>query len=430
MSAERCIDPVDGPLDADVAVPGSKSIANRALLCAALAEGASTIVGVPDGDDSMALTHCLTRLGLSVTVDDTTPRGDTLVVVGGRHLLRRGEVTLDARLAGTTSRFVTALAALAEGPVTIDGDEPLRRRPMHALHDALRTLGADVRHGRTAGHLPVVVRRHLLRGGAVSMPGDVSSQFVTALMLIAPCLDGGVEIELTTPLVSRPYVAITAEVMRAFGVTDIDVGDHHVRVGAGSYRPTTYQVEADASSASYPLAAAAIAGGRVRVDGVGRHALQGDAAFADLLGRMGCTVGRGDDWTEVHRGERALEGLGAIDMADMSDLVPTLAVVAAMATTPTRITGVGFIRAKESDRIGDLVAELRRLGVNALEHDDGLEVGPSSPKGATVATHHDHRLAMSLSLLGLVVPGVVVADPEVVTKSWPAWWQTLEALGR
>lgn len=428
MSAERRIDPVGGPLDADVVVPGSKSIANRAMVCAALADGISTIVGVPDGDDSMALADCLDRLGLSVAVEGTSPRGGTLSVVGGRDLLRRGAISLDARLAGTTSRFVTAMAALAEGPVTVDGGEPLRRRPMHALHDALGVLGADVRHGGTAGHLPVIVQRNHLRGGSVSMPGDVSSQFVTALMLIAPCLEGGLEIELTTPLVSRPYVAITAEVMRAFGATEIDVGERHVRVAEGTYRPTSYLVEADASSASYPLAAAAIAGGRVRVGGVGRDALQGDAAFADLLGRMGCDVRRGDDWTEVQRVDRVLEGLGTVDMADMSDLVPTLAVVAATATTPTRITGVGFIRAKESDRLGDLVAELRRLGVDALERDDGLEIGPSSPHGATVATHHDHRLAMSLSLLGLIVPGVAVADPEVVTKSWPGWWQTLEAL--
>lgn len=430
MSATRPVGPVEGPIDADVSVPGSKSIANRAMVCAALAPGSSTLVGVPDGDDSAAMRDCLDRLGIGTRVEGAGPVGDTVVVAGGLDRLRSGPVVLDAALAGTTSRFVTALAALADGPVTIDGGDPLRRRPMHALHHALDVLGAEVVAVGRDGHLPVTVRRALLRGGSVSMPGDVSSQFVTALMLIAPVLQGGLEIELTTRLVSRPYVAITASVMASFGIDAIDVGEQHVRVPAGRYRPTTYRIEADASSAGYPLAAAAIAGGRVRVEGLGETALQGDAAFAGLLARMGCDVEYGDDWTEVRRGQGVLQGLGTVDMSDMSDLVPTLAVVAATAATPTRITGVGFIRHKESDRLGDLVGELRVLGVDADEEDDGIVVRPSRLRGGLVRTHHDHRLAMSLSLLGLVVAGVEVADPEVVTKSWPGWWQTLDGLRR
>jgi 3-phosphoshikimate 1-carboxyvinyltransferase len=255
----------------------------------------------------------------------------------------------------------------------------------------------------------------------------VSSQFVTALMLIGPALPAGLEIRLTSPLVSRPYVAITAAVMADFGIDGAEVGAEVIRVPHGTYRARDHRIEPDASSASYPLAAAAICGGRVRVEGLGTAALQGDAAFADLLGAMGCTVERTDDAVTVSRAGQPLVGID-IDMSDISDLVPTVATVAAFATTPTRIRGVGFIRGKESDRLGDLAAELARLGITAVEHADGLEVLPSSPHAGTVDTHHDHRLAMALSLVGLVTPGVVVRDPAVVSKSWPDWWGVLDRL--
>jgi 3-phosphoshikimate 1-carboxyvinyltransferase len=428
MGDRRLIEPASGPLDVDVSVPASKSIANRVLVCAALADGPSTIEGVPDGDDSAAMVDCLVRLGVAVVAHRGGDAGDDVTVRGNGGRFPSTPITLDARLAGTTSRFVTALAALADGPVTIDGGAPLRSRPMADLHRCLAELGAELVHLGEPDHLPVVVRRGRLAGGTVALAGNVSSQFVSALMLIAPMLDGGITIELTTELVSRPYVDITAAVMRDFGAVT-DVSDTTIRVEPGRYRPTHHRVEADASSASYPLAAAAIVGGRVRVRGLGRHALQGDAGFADLLATMGCDLVRDDDSTEVSRGSQALQGID-VDMRDMSDLVPTLAVVAATAVTPTRIRGVGFIRAKESDRLGDLAAELRVLGVDIVEDDDGLTVRPSILNGGVVQTHHDHRLAMSLSLLGLAIDGVVVTDPEVVAKSWPAWWQTLEVLRR
>ena len=262
------------------------------------------------------------------------------------------------------------------------------------------------------------------------MPGDVSSQYVTALMLIAPLTRDGLRIELTTPLVSRPYVAITASVMSAFGVSGIAVGDNIVSVEPGGYRPVDYVIEPDASSASYPLAMAAITGGRVTVPGLGSDALQGDAAFADVLESMGCTVRRDERGVTVaglaHRGVD-------IDMSDMSDLVPTLAAIAPFASTPTRITGVGFIRHKESDRIGDLVRGLRAIGADASEEDDGLTIAPSGDRmhGAVLPTHHDHRLAMAWSLLALRIPGIVVEDPGVVAKSWPDWWSVRSSvLGR
>ena len=427
MAHPHRIRPATGPLDAVAVVPGSKSIANRALVCAALADGMSTLRGIAPGDDTAAMVDCLGALGVEVTVV-----GDVAHVGGTGGVLVDGPVFLNARLAGTTSRFVTALAALAEGPVVIDGAHPLRRRPMEPLHRALDELGAEVSWGEKRGHLPVTVSQGALIGGVVRMPGDISSQYVTALMLIGPHLAGGLSIELTTPLVSRSYVSITAAVMAAFGAEGLAVGEFLVRVERGGYRPTDYRIEPDASSAGYPLAAAAIVGGRVRVDGLGDRALQGDAHFCEILEAMGCEVDRSEHHIEVRRGEQPLHGV-EVDMSDMSDLVPTLAVVAAFAETPTRITGVGFIRHKESDRIGDLAAELAVLGIVADVEPDGLTVHPAAEgtlHGGLVHTHHDHRLAMALSLVGLRVDGVEIDDPDVVTKSWPSWWQSLDGLHR
>lgn len=402
-----------GPIRATIAVPGSKSIANRALVCAALAAGRSTIEHVAPGDDTVAMIEGLRNLGTNITVS-----GATVMVDGGAL---RGGATIDARLAGTTSRFLTALAALSLEPTVVDGGDALRRRPMAELHDSLRSLGADVRS--TNGCLPVTVARAALTGGRVELRGDVSSQFVSALMMIGPTLPGGLSIDLSTPLVSRPYVAITASVMSSFGAEGITVGERTIGVESSAYRACSYAIESDASSASYPLAAAAITGGAVRVLGIGRGALQGDARFADLMADMGCRVERDESGTTVI-GTGRLRGID-VDMADISDLVPTVAAVAAFADTPTRITGVGFIRHKESDRIADVVDGLRAIGCPAEETTDGLVVRPvdrASYRGTSLRVHDDHRLAMSWSLLALAVPDVEVDDPSVVAKSWPEWW--------
>ncbi len=421
-----CVQPLDGPVDATVRVPGSKSIANRALVCAALASGRSVLRGIAPGDDTAAMLDCLGVLGVGCAFADADD--DVVTVEGTGGVFAPGSHVLSTRLAGTTSRFVTALAALGSSDITVDGEAALRRRPMAPLHDALVELGADVRAAGEWGHLPVTVRGPIggRSGEPLSIRGDVSSQYITALMLVGPYLPGGLRLRLTTPLVSRSYVGITAAVMASFGVSGVTVSDDEVVVPAGRYAPTDYVVEPDASSASYPLAAAAVAGGTVHVPGLTAAALQGDARFVEVLSDMGCEVVQNATGTTVTR-EGPLRGLD-IDMVDMSDLVPTLAVVAAFATTPTTIRGVGFIRAKESDRLGDLCAELRRAGVRAAETDDGLVVQPGPPSAAVLYTHHDHRLAMAFALLGLVADGVEIDDPGVVSKSWPDYWQMLEEL--
>jgi 3-phosphoshikimate 1-carboxyvinyltransferase len=298
------------------------------------------------------------------------------------------------------------------------------------LHDALRQLGVTVTTGEPAGGLPATIAGPPI-GSRVALPGDVSSQFVSALMLIGPRLPEGLRIELSSELVSRPYVDLTGDVMAWFGAGPVEVGGRTIAIPAGEYRPTEATIEADASSASYPLAVAAVAGGRVTVHGLGSASRQGDARFADLLAEMGCAVSRTTDATTVTRAPGVeLRGID-VDMADVSDLVPTLAVVAACATTATRIRGVGFIRAKESDRLGDLADELTKAGVRIAETDDGLTIEPSlgALHRATLGTHHDHRLAMAFGVLSRAVPGGLdIADRDVVTKSWPAFWDVLDTL--
>lgn len=420
MVTTRLVRPVIGPVDAVVSVPGSKSIANRALVCAALARGRSTLTNVPDGDDTMAMLNCLRDLGLDAELDR-----DHVSITGVGTDWTPGPHALHAGLAGTTSRFVTALAALSDQAITIDGHPPLRRRPFGPLHESLVQLGVSVVPGESFGNLPAAIHGPPTTGLA-SIRGDVSSQYISALMLIGPYLPGGLQLRITTELISRPYVDLTLAVMGWFGCGEVTIGDDLIAVAPGEYAPVDLSIEPDASSASYPLALAAVVGGAVQVDGLGSAALQGDARFADHLRSMGCDVERTDEMVRISR-SGPLRGID-IDMADVSDLVPTMAVVASVASTPSRIRGVGFIREKESDRLGDLVAELRKAGVDIDETDDGLDIRPSlsSLRPARLATHHDHRLAMAFGVLGSVVDGIEVEDPDVVSKSWPGFWSMLE----
>jgi 3-phosphoshikimate 1-carboxyvinyltransferase len=302
---------------------------------------------------------------------------------------------------------------------------------MADLHDALRGLGAHVLPMEFPGHLPVEVSKSGVRGGEVEIDGSVSSQFTTALLLIAPYLRSGLRVVVTGSRVSDSYLLMTARVMVQFGA-DVTVAETRrgleIAVGEGIYEPCTYRVEADASSASYPLAMAAVCGGAVTVPGLNADSLQGDVGFARILEQMGCDVEWGSDSVTVRRHlERPLRGID-VDLVDMSDLVPTVAVVALFAGETTRIRGVGFIRRKESDRLGDLAAELEKCGARIAVMDDGLVIDPAPMHGARLATHHDHRLAMAFAVLGARVPGVEIEDPNVVTKSWPGYWAIRESM--
>lgn len=415
--------PLRAQLNTTVRVPGSKSVAARALVCAALASGRSSVGNLPTGDDTVSMLAGLSLLGAQIET-----HGNTAIFASGIDVNQQSPVVIDARLAGTTARFLTAVSALRAGEVVITGEDALRKRPMSELHQALSDIGFDVSPLNGAGVLPVAVKRGEQISDRIRIAATTSSQFTTALMLIAPKLSRGLAIVTEGEAVSQSYLEMTVGVQNSFGVTPVERGEHVFRYDSGDYVGAQYEVEPDASSASYPLAAVAIAGGRVAVSGLGCSSLQGDAQFVDVLVRMGCFVEvAGDDVVLTRALDQPLQGV-TIDMRDMSDLVPTLAVVAAFAQSATTINGVGFIRNKESDRIGDLAHELRGLGVQVDELADGLTVHPSKPRGGMVNTHHDHRLAMSLALIGLVTPGVVINDPMVVTKSWPEYWSMLEGL--
>lgn len=404
-----------------VSVPGSKSIANRALICAALARSESVISNCAPGDDTEAMIDALKILGVGIERN-----ADKVRVSGTLNLEATHELQLNAKLAGTTSRFLTALCSLRAGTTTIDGDATLRMRPMLDLHKALRDLGARVSPVNNDGYLPVRVCRGDQWQAKVAVSATMSSQFTSGLMMIAPRLPSGLEIVLSQEVVSRGYIEMTVGVMRAFGV-NTDFSGNQIWVSPGEYQGTNFTVEPDASSASYPLGAVAISGGSVTIEGLSRNSLQGDVEFVDLLARMGCDVSESHEGLQLSRQkERPLRGI-EVDMSQISDCVPTLAVVAMFAETPTQISGVGFIRTKESDRIGDLISELRKLGANISETHDGMVIAPASLHGASLETHHDHRLAMAFALIQREVDGVVINNPEVVSKSWPNYFDTLRS---
>ena len=420
MSQSRLVSAasISGPIV--VHVPGSKSVANRALVCASLAIGESRISGLPDGDDTFVIVDALLQVG-RVTRD-----GETYVVRGEERVVLPGIV--DAKLAGTSSRFLTAVAALIDSTTVIDGGDPLRGRPMGDLHDALVQLGADVEWLGVRGHLPVTISRGDLNGGTISIRGDVSSQFISALMLIAPLLRGGLVIQILGELVSRSYVEMTAAVMRSFGAT-VHVLADEVHVSEGRYTATDYRVEPDFSSAAFPLVVPVLVPCSVRVPGLAKGVLQGDAALLDILRSIGCSVSiSGDDVVVETTSESVLQSID-VSMTDCSDLVPAVAVALTALDGESRITGVGFIRNKESDRLGDLASEMSTCGADVHVDEDGLTIqGHRAVALSEVDTHHDHRLAMALSLFALRNEKVVVRDADVVTKSWPSYFEDMKAI--
>lgn len=420
MSDAIEIKPAAKPLCASIRPPGSKSITNRALVCAALAEGRSTLRGALDSEDTRVMIDCLGALGVTVESRDD---GRTLRVEGCAGKLPAQSAELFVANSGTTIRFLTAVAALGRGSYRLDGVERMRARPIWDLLDALQTLGADARSLDPGGCPPVLVHAAGLPGGEAALRGNVSSQYLSGLLMAAPYAERPVVLTIDGPLVSQPYVRMTLAVMQSFGVAVVASPElSRFEVPLAPYMATDYAIEPDASAASYFWAAAAIAGGEATVLGLSRSALQGDVAFCECLAQMGCDVQYGDDSVRVRGG--SLQGIN-VDMNAISDTVQTLAGVALFADGPTTISGVGHIRHKETDRIGDLARELRKLGAEVAEHEDGLTISPGPLQAAEIDTYQDHRMAMSLALVGLKQPGVVIRDPGCVAKTYPGFFADL-----
>jgi 3-phosphoshikimate 1-carboxyvinyltransferase len=417
------------PVRGAIRPPGSKSITNRAFVCAALARGTSRLLGVLDSQDTRVMAACLERLGIRVEADWDA---GTVTVHGSSGRIPATEATLDCAASGTTMRFLAALCALGHGTYRLDGTARMRQRPIGDLIAALGDLGVGAEAESPGGCPPVVIRGHGLGGGTATVRSSTSSQFASGLAMAAACATDTTRLGFAGELVSRPYLEMTRRVMRSFGGRCDSEGDHAWIIPATGYEACTYEIEPDASAASYFFAAAAITGGEVRVEGLSRRSMQGDVGFCDALERMGCRV----DWREgdasgtggsITVAGRALAGID-VDMNAVSDTVPTLAVVALFAESPTRVRNVAHIRDKETDRIGDLVRELRALGANATEHSDGLTITPAPLHAASLRTYDDHRMAMSLALAGLRVQGVEIQDPACVGKTFPGYWRRLGAL--
>ncbi len=429
----REIVPVVRPLDATIIPPGSKSITNRALLLAALCQGTTRLEGVLDAEDTQLMLRALQSLGLNVH-HDSAVRQAVLTGCGGRFPARSADIYVGN--SGTTARFLTAALCFSDGDYRIYGKPRMHERPIRDLVDALRPMGADIRFENTNGCPPVLIRGSRKAGVTTTTQqylrtevfGEISSQYLSALLMAAPSAsDGGnVEIAVTGQLVSVPYVTMTLAMLQSFGIdveTDSLFSRFRFKANSVYQSPAIYRIEPDASAASYFFAAAAICGGTVRIPGLSRKSLQGDVAFVDCLAQMGCDVTFGDDTISVTRSPQTpLRGV-SVDMNAVSDTAQTLGVVALFAEGPTDIRNIEHIRFKETDRLAAMATELRKFGAIVDERPDGLTIRPPKQLApCEIDTYDDHRMAMSFAVAGLRLPGVVIRDPNCVEKTFPEFF--------
>jgi len=424
------IHPLSHPLNAAVRVPGSKSLTNRALLISALADGATTLTHALFSDDSRYFANALKALGFEIQLDEAE---STMTVVGRGGAIPARGADLFIGNAGTAARFLSAFLTLGRGEFLLDGDARMRERPIGDLVNALTQLGANIHPSSFSLQPsvlcpPVKIFADGLRGGKAKLAGDISSQFLSALLMVAPYAQTPIEIELTTALNSKPYVDMTLAVMKDFGVEIQRDGYKHFWIAPASYSSiSNYAIESDASAASYFFAAPAICGGTVLVENISRKSIQGDIAFLDVLEKMGCAVTETGNCLLV-TGSSALRGVD-VDMRDIPDTAQTLAAIAPFANSPTRIHGIASARVKETDRIRATCAELARLGVQVEEHADGMTIYPCQTfQTANIQTYNDHRMAMAFSLIGLRVDGVTIENPSCVAKTFPNFFEVLAQL--
>lgn len=414
--------PANGPVKGQIRPPGSKSLTNRALVVAGLASGMSRLTGVLDSQDTRVMIDSLQRLGLHVVHDSSNC---TVEIQGCDGRIPASHADLWLENSGTSIRFLTAMCALGTGVYRLDGNERMRERPIGELVRGLQQLGVDLECELGTQCPPVLMRAAGLKGGVTKLPGNVSSQFLSALLMAAPGAVDPLDIQLEGILVSEPYIDMTLGVMARFGVQVQTPGLGLYKVQPQSYKSCQYDVEPDASAASYFFALAAITGGEITVEGLSRWSLQGDIHFVEALEKMGCDIRYGEHSITV-RG-KPLKGI-EIDMNAISDTAQTLAVVAPFAEGPTRIYNVKHMRFKETDRISALVTELTRLGLRVDEADDGLTIYPGPITPAALETYDDHRMAMSLALIGLKAPGVWIKDPGCTRKTYPKFFEDLKKL--
>ena len=417
------ITPIHHPLDATVRVPGSKSLTNRALLIAALANGKTCLTNALFSDDSHYFTKALQTLGFDVQLDEAN-YSMSVTGLGGKIPAKKAELFIGN--AGTAARFLSAFLTLGNGEYILDGEPRMRERPIGDLIEALNQLGVEMEAKNNCP--PVEIFAKGLPGGKTRIAGDISSQFLSALLMTAPYAQSSIEVELTTDLNSKPYVDMTISIMKDFGI-EIERDQYsYITIHPSAYSPiTNYSIESDASAASYFFAAPAICGGMVRVENISRKSVQGDIGFLDVLTKMGCVVKEFDNSITVHR-PSSIVGID-IDMRDIPDTAQTLAAIAPFADSPTRIRGIASARVKETDRVHATCVELDRLGVRVEELEDGMTIHPvETMRSASIQTYNDHRMAMAFSLIGLRFDGVTIENPSCVSKTFPNFFEVLEML--
>ncbi len=413
-------------IDASIEVPGSKSITQRALIAAALADGKSTLLGPLESEDTRYTAAALEQMGVTVEKDK-----EKWIVQGngGRVATPDKEIFLGNN--GTATRFLTSVAALGTGTFQINGDERMTERPILPLMLALQGWGVDIASINDNGCPPLHIKANGLSGGKTVLPEGKSSQYLSSLLLVGPYARQKAELDVEGEILSLPYVIMTLAVMEAFGIrVEANETLNSYKIPQGKYNAMEYAIEGDASNASYFYAAAAVTGGEVTVPNVPVPSLQGDAAFVALLARMGCQVNKTGDGLTVS-GPEELKGI-TIDMGDMPDVVPTLAVVASQARGRTTIKNIAHLRIKECDRLHVMAVELAKMGARVQELDDTLIIEGKDPDkpmhGAEIETYKDHRIAMSFAVAGLAVPGVKVLGEECVAKSFPDFWERFQLL--
>lgn len=429
------ISPLTRPLSATVRVPGSKSLTNRALLIASLANGTTRLTNALFSDDSRYFAAALQTLGFDVQLDEAD-HTMTVTGLGGKIPAKRAELFIGN--AGTAARFLSAFLTLGHSEYILDGDARMRERPIGDLVEALKQLGAVLsplsQRERAEGEgevqvcPPIKILASGLRGGKTKIAGDISSQFLSALLMVAPYAQSPVEIVLTTELNSKPYVDMTLSIMQDFGVEVKRNGYQSFIIQPDLYSPiSNYLIESDASAASYFFAAPAICGGTIKVENISRKSIQGDIGFLNILQQMGCTVTETDNCLLI-AGHSPLHGID-IDMRDIPDTAQTLASIAPFSDSPTRIRGIASARLKETDRVHATCTELTRLGVRVEEHEDGMTIHPCEKmRPAVIQTYNDHRMAMSFSLIGLRFDGVTIENPSCVSKTFPNFFEVLTQL--
>ncbi len=406
-------------VNGDVQLPGSKSLSNRILLLAALAEGETKVTNLLDSADVTHMLNALKTLGVSYELADDR-RSCVVTGVAGPFQQQSAEMFLGN--AGTAMRPLTAALCLGLGEFTLTGEPRMYERPIEDLVDALRQIGADIEYLKDEGYPPLKINAQQLKGGRVSIRGNISSQFLTALLMAAPMAQQDLEIVVDGELVSKPYIDITLHSMKLFGV-EVENNNYQsfvVKAEQTYQSPGEVMVEGDASSASYFLAAAAIAGGTIRVYGVGSESVQGDKAFAEVLGKMGAKVTYGPTWVEVSKGE--LNGVD-LDLNAIPDAAMTIATTALFAKGPTAIRNVYNWRVKETDRLAAMATELRKVGAEVVEGEDFIEITPPTEiQSAAIDTYDDHRMAMCFSLASFGNSEIIINDPGCTSKTFPEYF--------